>query len=75
MAIVEAWFLGGPADGKLMPVEVDGNGSAPSTIKLTEAGYYLGTRDSPAQALDHIYILVDDLGSTRLYRYLAGRKK
>ena len=42
MAAGEAWFLGGPVDGRLMPVEVAADGSPSAVVKLSQTGVYVG---------------------------------
>ncbi|MDZ5447952.1 hypothetical protein U2F26_35585 [Micromonospora sp. 4G57] len=69
MAAVEVWFLGGPVDGRLMPVEVTADGSPPAMMMLLlpQVGLYVGARDTPAPATEHVYVLagqIDDLVPT-----------
>jgi hypothetical protein len=69
MAVVEAWLRGGPADGRLMPVELDGSGRPPEVVELLQTGFYLGSSDTPAPAMRHEYVLVDAASEPVLYRY------
>ncbi|MFI7283442.1 hypothetical protein ACIBOV_24585 [Micromonospora chersina] len=69
MAAVEAWFLGGPVDGRLMPVEVSADGSPPAAVKLPQTGFYLGTSNIPAPAAEHVYVLADRLDGVEVYQY------
>ncbi|SBV30926.1 hypothetical protein GA0070620_6533 [Micromonospora krabiensis] len=66
---VEAWFLGGPVDGRLMPVEVTPHGSPPMMVKLPQTGFYLGAKDVPAPAMEHVYALADKLDGFDVYQY------
>ncbi|MFI7578688.1 hypothetical protein [Micromonospora sp. NPDC049497] len=69
MPAVEAWFLGGPVDGRLMPVEVTADGSPPAVMKLPQTGLYAGTRDTPAPTTEHIYVLAGKLADLEVYQY------
>lgn len=69
MAAVEAWFLGGPVDGRLIPVEVTTDGSPPAVVKLPQAGFYLGAGDIAAPAVEHVYVLTDRLDDIEVYQY------
>lgn len=69
MAAVEAWFLGGPVDGRLMPVEVTVDGSPPAVLRLPEAGFYVGASHHPAPAVEHVYVLAERIDVTEVYRY------
>ncbi|MEV7267792.1 hypothetical protein AB0N38_29945 [Micromonospora aurantiaca] len=69
MAAVEAWFLGGPVDGRLMPVEVSGDGNPPAVVKLPQTGFYVGTSDVPAPAVEHVYVLAERLDDVEVYQY------
>ncbi|MFR9780803.1 hypothetical protein ACL02O_32790 [Micromonospora sp. MS34] len=69
MAAVEAWFLGGPVDGRLMPVEVSADGNPPAVVKLPQTGFYVGPIDSPAPAVEHLYVLTDKLDDSEVYQY------
>lgn len=51
--------MGGPVDGRLMPVEVTADGSPPAVLKLPQTGYYLGASDAAAPAVEHVYVLGD----------------
>jgi hypothetical protein len=45
VAAVEAWFLGGPIDGRLMAVETTVDGNLPEVVRLPQTGMYVGTAD------------------------------
>lgn len=69
VAAVEAWFLGGPVDGRLMPVEMAANGSPPAVVRLPQTDFYLGASDVPTPAVEHVYILADRIDDLEVYRY------
>lgn len=69
MAAVEAWFLGGPVDGRLTAVEVTADGSPPTVVKLPQAGFYVGAQDVRVPAVEHVYVLADALDDTQIYQY------
>ncbi|MFG1660681.1 hypothetical protein ACGFIY_29505 [Micromonospora chersina] len=69
MTAVEAWFLGGPVDGRLMPVEVTTEGSPPAVVKLPQTGFYVGTGDVAAPSVEHVYVLADRVDDTEVYQY------
>ena len=69
MAAVEAWFLGGPVDGRLMAVEVATDGRPPTVVKLRQTGFYFGANDVEAPAVEHIYVLGSKLDDTEVYQY------
>ncbi|RNM00999.1 hypothetical protein EFE23_03715 [Micromonospora solifontis] len=69
MAAVEAWFLGGPVDGRLMPVEVAADGSPPAVVKLPQTGLYVGAGDVAAPAVEHVYLHAGRLDGTEVYQY------
>ncbi|MBM0228802.1 MULTISPECIES: hypothetical protein [Micromonospora] len=69
MAAVEAWFLDGPVDGRLMPVEVTADGSPPAVVKLPQTGFYVGASHLAAPAVEHVYVLADRLDDTEVYQY------
>ncbi|MFJ6167258.1 hypothetical protein ACIQH6_19210 [Micromonospora orduensis] len=56
MPAVEAWLLGGPADGRITHIEVDDDGSLPTAIVLPQSGAYLGAREHPSQPVQHRYL-------------------
>lgn len=69
VAVLEAWLLGGPVDGRLMPVEVTADCSPPTAVKLPQTGFQVGAQDVPAPAVEHVYVLADALDDTHIYRY------
>lgn len=74
MAAVEAWFWGGPIDGRIMAVEVpDASGEPPATVELRQSGYYLGAGDAQAVALEHVHVLADRFDGLAVYRYQRPR--
>ncbi|MBQ0896220.1 hypothetical protein KBX37_24520 [Micromonospora sp. U56] len=71
MPAVEAWFLGGPVDGRLAPVEVDETGAPPRTLLLTQSGYYIGAADQPNQPVEHQYVRDELEDLPPVYRYVG----
>ncbi|MGN9807098.1 hypothetical protein [Micromonospora sp. L32] len=69
MAAVEAWFLGGPVDGRLMPVEVTADGSPPTVVRLPQTGFYVGSSDLAEPPVEYVYVLADRLDDTEVYQY------
>lgn len=69
VAVVEAWFLGGPIDGRLMPVEVAADGSPPTVVTLPQTGFYVGAKDAPASVVEHVYVLAEVLDDVQTYQY------
>jgi hypothetical protein len=69
MAVVEVWLLGGPAAGRLMPVEVPADGRPPEVIDLPQSGFYVGSSDVPAPPVIHRYVLADADADPVEYRY------
>lgn len=69
MSAVEAWFLGGPADGRLAPVEVSKAGTLPQVVLLLQVGFYFGAADHPSQPVEHRYVRDDAQDSPPVYRY------
>ncbi|MFI2651793.1 hypothetical protein [Micromonospora fulviviridis] len=69
MVAVEAWFHGGPVDGRLMPVEVAADGSPPAVVKLLQTGSYVGASDVAAPAVEHVYVFVDRIEDVEVYQH------
>ncbi|MEV5768635.1 hypothetical protein AB0L34_29275 [Micromonospora sp. NPDC052213] len=69
MAAVDARFLGGPVDGRLMPVEVAADGSPPAVVKLPQTGFYVGASDAAAPVVEHAYVLAGRVDDTDVYQY------
>ncbi|SIR90600.1 hypothetical protein [Micromonospora avicenniae] len=69
MPAVEVWFLGGPIDGRLAPVEVDETGTLPQVVQLLQAGFYLGVADNPSQPIEHQYVHDEAETCPPVYRY------
>ncbi len=61
--------MGGPVDGRLMPVEVAADGSPPAVVELPQTGFYIGASDVAAPAVEHVYFLADRLDDTEVYQY------
>ncbi|WLS43287.1 hypothetical protein Q3V37_17875 [Micromonospora profundi] len=72
MAAVEAWFLGGPIDGRLMPVEVVADGSPPAVVKLPQTGFYVEPSKFPMPAVEHVYVRMDRLDDLEVYQCLQA---
>jgi len=72
MPAVEVWFLGGPADGRVAPIEVDQTTALPLTVQLLQAGFYHGTADHPDPNTEHWYSLVNHTDSPPVYRYITS---
>ncbi|MEU7810426.1 hypothetical protein AB0B18_28560 [Micromonospora chalcea] len=69
MPAVEAWFLGGPADGRLAPVEVGEAGELPQVVLLLQTGFYVGAEDHPRPPVEHRYVRDRVQDSPPVYRY------
>lgn len=65
----EAWLLGGPVDGRFMPIEVDPDGRLPESTRLPPAGLFVGVNDAPAPIVEHVYLRVHKPDLPLLYRY------
>ncbi|MFI6267220.1 hypothetical protein [Micromonospora sp. NPDC051006] len=57
MPAIEAWLLGGPADGRITPIEFDASGQLPAMLVLPQTGVYIGADDQPSPAVQHRYVL------------------
>ncbi|MGQ5262905.1 hypothetical protein ACTWLT_19415 [Micromonospora sp. ZYX-F-536] len=69
MPAVETWLLGGPADGRITPIEVDEDGRLPQAIHLLQAGAYLGARDHPSPPVQHRYLRCGGEDDPPTFRY------
>ena len=69
MTVIEVWLLGGPADGRLMPVETSDQQRPPAVIDLPQTGVYVGSSDQPTPAVTHRYLLEDTSEEPVTYRY------
>ncbi|WP_435204943.1 hypothetical protein [Micromonospora sp. bgisy143] len=69
MPAVDVWLLGGPADGRITPVEVNEDGSLPQAIILPQTGAYLGTRDQPSPPAHHRYLRCDGDDDPPTFQY------
>ncbi|MGK5741528.1 hypothetical protein [Micromonospora sp. URMC 103] len=72
MPAVEAWFLGGPVDGRLTPIEVDESGLLPEEVVLPQTGVYVGASDGPASTRHFRYVRHDDDSDPPTFHY-AGQ--
>ncbi|MFI5489190.1 hypothetical protein [Micromonospora echinaurantiaca] len=72
MPAIEAWFLGGPADGRLAPVEVDAAGTLPQVVLLRQNGFYIGAADHPSHPIEHRYVRDDAQDRPPVYRYAGA---
>ncbi|PWU61858.1 hypothetical protein DLE60_03410 [Micromonospora globispora] len=68
MTAVEAWFLGGPIDGRLMPVETTVEGDLPEVVRMPQGGLYVSASEVAASA-EHVYVLGDRFDDIHVYRY------
>ncbi|MGW5667372.1 hypothetical protein [Micromonospora sp. NPDC003776] len=69
MAAVEAWFLGGPVDGRRMLMKLGADGCPPAVAKLPQTGFYVGSSDVAAPAVEHVHVLADRLHDTEMYQH------
>ncbi|MBQ0905603.1 hypothetical protein [Micromonospora sp. U21] len=69
MPAVDAWLIGGPADGRITPIEVDEHGCLPQAVLLLQAGAYLGARDHPSQPVQRRYLRCDGEDDPPTFRY------
>ncbi|SIM58265.1 hypothetical protein [Micromonospora cremea] len=54
----EGWLLGGPADDRITPIELDALGQLPAAVVLQQSGVYVGADDQPNATIPHRYILI-----------------
>jgi hypothetical protein len=73
VAAVDAWFLGGPVDGRMMAVETAVDGSLPKVVRLSQTGMYVETADAAAPFIEHVYVLADRLDGVEVYQYRQAR--
>ena len=69
MTVIEVWLLGGPADGRLMPIEASDPQHPPARIDLPQTGVFVGSSDQPAPMVTHRYQLEDATEEPTIYRY------
>ncbi|MGC4797161.1 hypothetical protein ACLQ3H_24030 [Micromonospora saelicesensis] len=69
MPAVEAWLLGGPADGRITPIEVDESGFLPQVIILPQSGAYLGAREHPCPLVQYRYVRCDGEADPPTFQY------
>lgn len=70
MTAIEAWLLGGPADGRIMTVELTADGEVPHLLRLPQSGVYVGASDVAAPAVEHLYVRSSDIDGQVAYQYL-----
>ncbi|MEV1329881.1 hypothetical protein AB0J20_09925 [Micromonospora costi] len=71
MPAVEAWFVGGPVDGRISPIEVDEAGFLPEEIVLPQLGVYVGASDRPSPLVRFRYVRDVDDGDPPIFRYVG----
>lgn len=69
MPAVEAWLIGGPADGRVMAVETTSDGHVPDLVRLLQTGMFVGTSDHPEACQEHVYERSDGLDGEVTYTY------
>lgn len=69
MVAVEAWLMGGPADGRIMAVKRRADGELPEVVRLPQTGVYVGVSDVPAAVVEHSYVRVEDIECQVSYQY------
>jgi hypothetical protein len=69
VAAAEAWFLGGPIDGRLMAVEMTAEGSLPEVVMLPQTGLYVDVDSVPTAAVEHVYVLAEWMDDVEVYQY------
>ena len=72
MPAVEAWFVGGPIDGRIMPVETGADGSLPQAVDLPQTGVYVGATDQASTVIHYRYVRKGTDGGPPTFRY-AGQ--
>jgi hypothetical protein len=68
MTAAEAWFIGGPVDGRIMFVEPDDGGSLPAVLNLPQTGVFVGSRDLPEPVVNHVYVRQADMDALPVYQ-------
>lgn len=74
VAVVEAWLVDGPADGRFLVVELTAAGLIPETVRLPQTGVYVGVSDVPAPLSEHLYARANDMGDQVVYQYVGSVK-
>ena len=69
VAAVEAWFLGGPVNGRMMLVETTAAGTLPTVVRTLQAGLYDGASEFAAPVVEHIYAQNDRWDDVQMYSY------
>lgn len=67
--MVEAWLVDGPADGRMLAVELAADGQIPQAVWLPQTGVYVGSSDVPAAPSEHLYVRATDIGDQVVYQY------
>mgnify|MGYP001176594798 CR=1 FL=1 len=53
-----------------MAVETTASGELPGVVRVPQAAdVYIGTSDSPAPAIEHVYVRIEDLGGLVIYQH------
>ena len=73
MPAQEAWFLGGPIDGRVAPVEVDHAGSLPPYLLLLQSGAYIGSDIQPTSPVEHHYVREGPETDPPIYLYIGPK--
>ncbi|MFD4208259.1 hypothetical protein ACFWRG_19965 [Micromonospora tulbaghiae] len=71
MPALEAWFLGGPVDGRVAFVEIDDAGSLPPALVLLQSGAYIGSDIQPASTVEHHYVRENSEADPPIYLYVG----
>ncbi|WBB93355.1 hypothetical protein [Verrucosispora sp. WMMC514] len=69
MAAVEAWFLGGPVDGRMMLVETTAAGILPAVVRMPQAGLYVGASECAMPVVAHLYAQSERWDDVQVYSY------
>ena len=72
MVAREVWLIGGPADGRMMLVEVDQPTGPPRLLRRDEAGVFIGADDQPSDRLVHVYRQDGEVDDVPAYRYVPS---
>jgi hypothetical protein len=71
MTALDAWFLGGPIDGRIMLVETSVDGRVPNAVRVPQSGLHLERGDAALPTLEHLYLLLDEAEEPVTYRYCS----
>ena len=75
MGAIDVWLDGGPADGRVLPVETDAIDGLPATVVLPQTGVFVNADDEPAPRVDHVYVYAGEIDGRHVYRYGLRREK